>query len=400
MFNLSLINSFFCFIIPASLLAYGKSYSFAILPFMVIGLICAYWCDKSKFDRNAKLIGLSFFAYFACTLISLLLKGGSFGNLDAPSRAILILPTLLLLLHAKPNRKVLIYGIITGSIVVGGVALYHHLILHVRPLAVWRFMVIQSGNIAMSMGLFSLVIAFYLKRKNSSNIVTLMAFIAAASGIFASLISGARGGWVLSPFILLFILWCYRKHINNKLKITALLGITVVVFLSYPMVEKRVELAVNDIDNYIANNNPSTSVGTRFDLWKGGVHAFIHNPIFGTGYENRYQSKLEAIKDGWASKVILRHSRLHNSYIEEASIKGVIGIAILLLFFCLPLFVFIKGYQVNNNIYSLLGIVHITSILGYSLTQNFINHQSGMLFYIAFTVLFYAYSQHYTEEHV
>ncbi|GAM63805.1 hypothetical protein JCM19232_2215 [Vibrio ishigakensis] len=37
-------------------------------------------------------------------------------------------------------------------------------------------------------------------------------------------------------------------------------------------------------------------------------------------------------------------------------------------------------------------------MMGYCLTQNFINHQSGMLFYIAFTVLFYSFGRHYSEE--
>ncbi|WP_261816467.1 O-antigen ligase family protein [Vibrio gallicus] len=400
MLNLAVFSSFFSFIIPALILVYGKSYSYTIIPFMVVGLICCYWCDKNKFDKDAKLIAISFFGYFACTLISLILLGGSFGNLDAPSRAILILPALLLVLAAKPNPKALIWGIVIGSALVGLIALYHHLVLHVRPLSVWQFMVIQAGDIAMSMGLFAVVVAFHLKRSHAHFLVTTLAFIGGGLGMLASLLSGARGGWVLSPFILLFILWCYRKEIGIKAKIISILGLVIVGYFSYPMVEKRVDIAVKEVSSYITSNTSYTSVGTRFDLWKSGAYAFIKNPIFGTGYEQREQTKLNAIQDGWATKAILKHSRLHNSYIEEASVKGTIGIIVLLFFFGAPLWVFGKGYLANQNIYALLGVVHIISTMGYCLTQNFINHHSGMLFYIAFIVLFYAYSKHYSEDRV
>ncbi|GAD80549.1 O-antigen ligase family protein [Vibrio ezurae] len=401
MINLYLITSFFCFIIPATILAYGKSYSYTIIPFMIIGLISLYWCDKNKFDKKAKIIAFSFSAYFFCTLASLLILKGDYGNLDAPSRALLIIPSFILLLSFKPNKKALSWGLAIGSAIAGSIALYQNFVLDVRPFnQIWRFMVIQSGNIAMSMGLFSTVWACHLIKEKRNPLLIFLAFVCAGMGILASLLSGARGGWVISPFILFMIYLIFNHLIHLKTKVVIVITMLVIGYLSYPMVEDRVERASNDIHKYVSGDASYSSVGVRFEMWKGGAHAFLNNPLFGTGYEQRNQSKLDAIKDGWATKNILRHSRLHNNYIEEASIKGIIGITVLLIFFCGPLYVFIRDYRDNRNIYSYLGIIHIISVMSYCLTQNFINHHSGMLFYIMFTIIFYSYSKHYSEERI
>lgn len=247
----NIVLSLFSFLIPALILIHGKSYSYTIIPFMIIGLISLYWCDRKNFDYGAKIISLSFTLYFLCTLVSLLLLGGSFSNLDAPSRAFLIIPALAFCLSFKPQKYTLVYGILVGASISGFVALYHQYIIGTRPFdEIWRFMVIQSGNIAMSLGLFSLASAFYLKRNSKGRLLITLAFLASILGLLASLMSGSRGGWVLSPILILAIIYINRKELHLITWGLVIASTLTIAYTAHPMISKRVELAIEQLQSY------------------------------------------------------------------------------------------------------------------------------------------------------
>jgi len=79
-----------------------------------------------------------------------------------------------------------------------------------------EIMHIQVGNIAISLATFSLVIAIYftVKREYKS---ALFSFIGVMLAMSTSALSGAHGGWVGLPIVLLTILFLYRQYISKKL---------------------------------------------------------------------------------------------------------------------------------------------------------------------------------------
>ena len=395
--NLHFISSLLVFLFSATLLASGKSYSYVGSILAVLSLFLLPITLKNK--RSLTVYKPWFFisGYFFVTVLSLLWSGGELSKLDAPGRVILLFPVLIFLLSYPPKKEWVLKGILVGSALTGFIALYHHQILNIRAFSDFKYMVIQSGDIAVSLGVFSFIIAlFYFKEKKK--LLSFLALIASFLGIFASLLSGARGGWVLLPLVLLWLL-IINRHLISKNMLIAITFIAIIAGgIGYKIVEKRIDAVFVEISQLTEQNNANTSSGARIEMWKSGLYAFASKPVFGIGYENRKAFSQKLVDEKKVDPIVLEFTRLHNVYIEELAIKGIIGFIALMFFFLAPLyFMFIKG-DLKNNIFSQLGVTHVVLVMGYCLTQNYINHQSGMMQYLMFIVIFYTMLDNKTEK--
>jgi O-antigen ligase len=387
--KLPLMSSALIFLFSATLLLSGKSYSYIAITLCLVSLFALPITLKHKLPADFYKIGLALSGYFFITALSIYWNGGKTSNMDMPSRTILILPALIFLLSYPPKKEWVFRGILVGSFLSGMIALYHSQILHIRAFTAFDYMVIQVGNMAMSLGVFSLLISVhYLKEKNKS-----LAFIAlgcALLGILASLLSGARGGWLLTPFVLLGFLIINRHLISKKIVIGMLFIGWGIGTVSYPAVAPRVELVFSELTQFSEKGNANTSTGVRLELWKSGLYAFTAKPIFGIGYQNRQSFNQKLVHNNLVDPIVLKFNRLHNSFIEELSIKGIIGLTALMIFFLVPMYFFLRRGNIKHDVFAQLGVAHITLVMGYCLTQNYINHHSGILQYLMFVIIFYA----------
>jgi len=386
--KLPLISSALIFLYSVTLLISGKSYSYIAITLCIVSLLILPVTLKNRLPSDFYKIGISLVGYFIITGLSLLLLGGKLSNLDIPSRTIFILPAFIFLLSYPPKREWVFIGILIGSLLCGLIALYHYHILHIRAFYDFGYMVIQSGNMAMSLGVFSLVIAVqYIKEKRFT--MTSFALLCAFAGVLASFLSGARGGWIIAPFVIIWLLVLNRQLISSK----AIIGLTIILIcstlLSQNMLKKRVQAAMYEITQISENNDNNSSTGARLEMWKSGIYIFIDNPLFGIGYQDRQENNRRLVDEGLVDPIVLEYRRLHNSFIEELSMKGLIGFIALMAFFCTPLYLFIVEKDVKNNAFSQLGIAHIILVMSYCFTQNYINHHSGMLQYLMYTTIFY-----------
>lgn len=387
--KLPLISSMLVFLFSATLLISGKSYSYIAITLCLVSLFVLPITLKNKLPADFYKIGFALTGYFFITALSIYWHGGKTSNLDMPSRTILILPALIFLLSYPPKKEWIFKGILIGSFISGSIALFHSHILNIRPFFDFGYMVIQSGDMAMSLGVFSLVISIhYLKESNKR--LAFYALIAAFSGILASLLSGAKGGWVITPFVLLWVLIINRHLLSKRLTIGIVFLSIAVSSISYHSIEKRIDRALNELNHPTEKMALDNSSGARLEMWKSGLYAFSSKPIFGIGYQNRQHFNQELVEKKLVDPIILKFVRLHNSFIEELSVKGIIGFTALMLFFLVPFYFFLLRGNIKSNVFSQLGVVHITLVMGYCLTQNYINHHSGMLQYLMFSIIFYA----------
>ncbi|WP_157823279.1 O-antigen ligase family protein [Psychromonas sp. MB-3u-54] len=387
--KLPLISNALIFLFSATLLLSGKSYSYIAITLCLVSLLALPITLKHKLPSDVYKIGLALSGYFFVTALSVYWYGGKTSNMDMPSRTILILPALIFLLSSPPKKEWVFRGILVGSFLSGLIALYHTQILHIRAFMAFEYMVIQAGDMAMSLGVFSLLIAVhYLKEKNKH--LALLALVCAILGILASLLSGVRGGWLLSPFVMLGFLIINRHLISKKIAISMIFFSIVIGVISYQTVAPRVNLALDNFNQFSEENNANTSTGARIEMWKSGLYAFTAKPIFGIGYQNRQSFNQALVDNNLVDPIVLRFNRLHNSFIEELSIKGIIGLTALMAFFLVPMYFFLRRGNIKHDIFTQLGVAHIILVMGYCLTQNYINHHSGMLQYLMFTIIFYA----------
>lgn len=391
--NLS-ISFFFLFI-----LTFKGAHNLAPIFLMGLGLgYCIYAVAKKfqwKLSQEDKWLIYSYIFYFSVFVLSFLLNHGRGSELDNPSRAILLIPALIFLLRMPLKLCALIYAIPLGSVSAGLVAIYDKFILHSEIAYAPRTMHIQGGDIAMSLGLFSMVIGLYYWQKSQRKMTAL--FIAASLfGILGSILSTARGGWVALPFMLILMLWIYRRSLSKGffLGLITLFVLAVVGISQMPQsrVMERLAFIQHDIQQY-DKNKANTSLGLRFEMWKSALVMIKEKPILGWGTQGATEKRKQDVKNHLVMGNIAQFDHAHNQYLDDFSKRGVIGFLALLGILFVPLRQFkcrLNSPNFEVKLVATLGVVHILGVMIYCLSQGFFTHNSGNIFYLFLTVVFYA----------
>lgn len=330
-------------------------------------------------------VGISIFFYFYHS------EAASF--LDKPLKLILFAMVLVLLLFYPLSLYHLLMSCCFAAIIAGGVAFYQIHYLSMER-AFYHTMSIQGGGIAMSLGLFSLVIAHYAKQVHKP-ILFVIAACGGGLGMMASFLSGSRGAWICLPLLVIILLVVYWRKITRQYLYVGVLamGLIAMFFSLNPNVSGRLVQAADDIGLY-QENKKTTSLGHRFELWKSATYAWQDKPLLGWGQEN-----IKAVRQqqGKEKKVLgnlyKTDFHAHNQFLEELSVRGLVGFVAFLALLLVPFVIFAR-YRHHDNpdtrLMSHLGMLHLFLIATYCLTQAFFAHNSGMMFYALMVILFYS----------
>lgn len=374
------------FLFGALTLAVSSGYSYGPVILLLASLfICwrpSYWANM---PREMKVMALIFLFYVVVQGLSIWLDGGRLREFDRPSRvlmALLILP----LLSAYPARLIsVLAGMAVGALIAGGIALYDKFYLGMER-AFNDIMPIQSGNLSMTMGLLCLC-GYFGYRRAGQTTPAFMMLLACAMGIIGSFLSGTRGGWVLLPLILLTIILHFRGSIGKLDKWVAMvfgLGLLALVAIPQTGVMDRVKAAQSDVVQYMDGGNRDTSVGIRFQLWSSAWDAFMQKPLFGWGNHGIVQVREQQYKAGTMSEYMYANrlnSHAHNQFLDTLAKQGVIGLLALLALLGYPFYLYLKSKAASNDISPLLLGIGTMTLFDYSLSQAFINHNSGITFF-------------------
>ena len=371
---------------PALLMLIGLGYG-------VYALIKRPLLNLSKVD---KWLIYSYLFYFFTFVLSLSINGGKMRDLDTASRVIFLIPVFLLLLKRPLKTCVLSYSIPLGGVIAVCIALYEKFILNLNPDHNPRIMHIQGGDISMSLGIFSLIIALYAHHKKDVKLTTL-SVIGGLCGIVGSLLSTARGGWVALPVLLVVILYIYRQSLSKRFFLT-FFGIIVIASIGISQmpnnrIMERIDVAQKDIQLYLDNHDGNTSLGARFEMWKSALEMAKEKPLFGWGIQGATEKRKQETKEKIATGNIGQFTHAHNQYLDDLSKRGIVGLLALLAVLFIPLRAFMKKLNNTNDeikLIATLGVAHILSVMIYGLSQGFLVHNSGTIFYFFLTIVFYA----------
>ena len=382
------------------LLMFPKGYNYGSTALLVLSILflCYLLYKRVGFLEVVRQNKAIFFVttfYFLVSLFFIFFHGEKIKLIDNPLRAFLFLSVIIFIVYSSLKFDILLYSIPLGSFISGVVALYQYYILSLES-AFYNQMKIQSGDMAMSLGLFSFSIAFYFLDVKKSKLA-LFSVGCGIFGVLASILSFARGGWIGVPILLLILIFLYRHLLSKKLLlggITFLCIISVVLTVNNKFVNRLSE-AQYELKLYLSGDDKVSSIGERLDMWKIGSKAFLEHPISGWGLkELDYYKKNLADKD-IVTKASISFSHLHNQFIDELAKKGIVGGIAILSIFVTPLYLFYRNAvgQLNKRIkfISILGIVHVLSMIIYCMSQSFLAHNSGNIFYFFVLFLFYAF---------
>lgn len=254
---------------------------------------------------------------------------------DGLSRLTLVLP-IFLFLRQLPSRhlRAIGWGCAAGAIIVG----LHAVILQAQ--GTWTDAdrlnnpytnAIPFGDTAVLLGFLS---AFTLgwDAERDWRVITIKVF-ALFCGVYASYLSGTRGGWLAIPLFVVLLGFQYHWFAHKKRTLIALA--VVVACAAAVFTNERVVHRFDDVSTDIARmhqGDEDTSVGLRLQLWKASSELFSHHPIYGVGKGRLVTALGDMAARGEASQRIV-NERSHSDFFSTLAEQGAIGVVCLLLFY-------------------------------------------------------------------
>ncbi|MEN9420882.1 MAG: hypothetical protein RLZZ107_356 [Bacteroidota bacterium] len=356
---------------------------------------------KSLLIRTSLTLGSLLFAAFLASTLR-----GSYvaSEFDAPSRLLLAIPVLYFLFNQDRNP----INYLSLTIPFGlFIALVDQLFLSqakawdpvrwsthfVDPLA--------FGYINLALGLTSLGFALQKHINRSTRILNLCTGIL---GMYLSLMSQSRTGWLAIPIILLIILILNRKKLKFKyITSAAILFITTTTLLfNYSLnFKNRVNDTLADLNAYTFSGvAPDNSVGMRITFLRIASDLISEKPFSGYGDTIKNKPEVPANVKNYSSAFIIDFSLssgFHNEIITSGIHHGIAGsLSIILIFYVfLSFFLKNKHSMLEKKFNNFPGIFFITTLIISSFSTEIFGLKYTTSFFALTSVLLLAAATHH-----
>jgi len=382
----------FIFILPSALIAIPKGGGVVALMLILSLVGLAINRDKLELSKWEKYFVFSFIFYFAVIAINLWWFDGKLHDLDTPSRLVLVLPIYFFIRKTDIKVDWFIWGVVLGSILAG---LIKFGIIDVHYLS--KIVTVQTGSFTLLSSIFALSSLMFVG-KGSSTIKNTLLFVAFASGIVASFMSGGRGVWIAAILSLIFIFIINPMRWSIRLRLSAVLSMIILFYSAYLIpqtgVKNRIDLALKNTTSWVQNGQANTSSGARLEMWKASFEVIKENPIIGVGEDNYAKHQKRLIEQGKIDKFAGNFRHPHGEYITSLVEQGLIGLLAFLLVLFTPIMFFFNIIKRNlfnyqERVLTASGMLVGLHYLFYSFTSGVFDHQSTTLFYVVFMVIIF-----------
>ena len=216
------------------------------------------------------------------------------GNFDPPLRILLCVPIFLAVSQGWLHRRDATPVVASWISVVLPLMLVWTLFYRVTWPVSWgegryttRFVdPLSFGSLCLMFALLSLVGLWLLRGR--SRLAQMGSVIGVVCGVFLSVTSGSRTGWLSLPVLAALGLYLGIRHAAQprRLILGSLLGLCLLTLLvaMNPLFVSRLSLAVTEALSYNWQDmNPDASTQIRISLWRMGWFYFLQSPLGGWG---------------------------------------------------------------------------------------------------------------------
>lgn len=243
---------------------------------------------------------------------------------------------------------------------------------------------IQFGNVALLFGVLCIVRTLVGHQSVGMRILMWIGFIA---GLAASAWSQTRGGWVA---VVLIFIWIVINATKDWARLKrGLVAFAMLTVLAIPalqpngVVQLRIAVAVTEFNAFVDYGKQDTSVGARLAMWSVAIGEIGKAPIFGHGNQGWIEVRNAAIADGRLSNFSAGFTHLHNEYLNVAFKRGLVGLALYLALYLVPMLMFFRPYlqdaRPDVHALAMTGMVIPMMFMDFGLTQTFLSHNSGRI---------------------
>lgn len=348
-----------------------------------------------EIGRDEKVLMAVLALFMIVWIAEILLTGQRSREMDKPSRFLAAIVAFLWLLKYPPRPSFMWSGIAIGAVAAAGLAVWERF-FEGAGRASGYLHPIQFGNIAMLLGLFCLAGLGWALSQNKRKLWAALLMVGFVAGFLASMLSGSRGGWVGLPFIFLVLYRCYRPWLKPSQVMAGIAAgivlVAAVYFVPQTGVQERVLSAVEEVQKH-SSGDADTSVGARFEMWKGAALMIADKPLFGWGSPG-YRAQMQVLSEqGAVDPFVNQFDHAHNEFLDVFAKRGIIGLAALLLLYFLPLRMFLKkadGQSLAGQSMAASGAILCVAYIDFSLTQSFLSHNSGVMVFSFCLIIFWS----------
>jgi O-antigen ligase len=388
------------FVLPGVALWLPSGYSWGAAWLLLCALVCARrWWGQKLDPATARLALL-----IAAMAVLWGIEAGPHPGVGSPEnflKYLAALPCLAFAVAAPPRPNALWAGLAVGGIGSGVLALAQRYGLHLDRAHGFTNEV-QYGDLSLLLGLMALAALAALWSVRSWAWRGWLG-VGGLMGLLGSLLSQTRGGWLALLLVapVVGVVLARRGHAAQAGKLA--LALAAAMLLTWPLVHteltKRLERIGDEVHAYEARGNDDTSIGQRLEHWRLAAHMGADRPLLGWGGDYM-QEKARRVAAGQARPGVLGYTHAHNEWLDMFARRGLVGVALLLLYMLVPLALFwptparLRGPDgtacQTRLALCLTGILLPLAYLGFGLTQVFFAHNNGHMFYLFMLVIVHA----------
>ncbi len=387
-----LYTSVAAFLFSAIALVIPSGFSFGAVLLLVGSAALPWKRVKPKLKTADRVLIVVLAQYFVICVLANLIHHEIAREYDIPSRFVLVIPALLLLLAYPPNPAAIWGGLAVGAIAAGVFAGWQNLDMGINR-ADGFTNPIQFGNISLLLGVLCLAGLRWAKSRYRAVFWTGLLLLGAELGILGSVLTGSRGSWISLPFCLFFLYRWYGDTLGKRRAIIVLFAIVALFAIPNNGVKERLQQALAETTGYVNAGDAENSSGARLEMWRIGFMIFPQHPWLGWGKQGYMNKKEQLIEAGQASPIISKHTHLHNEYLDALVKRGLPGLASVLLLYLAPLLLFareMKRAGPKARPYAVAGMLLVICYLGFGLTQAFLTHNNGVTMFAFLLAVFWA----------
>lgn len=388
-----------------------EAYSVGAILFFLVSVVTLVREQDLRFTREDKWLAATFLFYFLIALLLVIWHADSMRHIDKPSRFLLAIPLVFALPHILQKRQYLAGGVVLGTVSMCALAMVQ----------VWAqdydrasgfTNAIQFGNIGVVLAFFSLTLFIGAFEQSASLLFRVFMLLGFVAGMAVSILSGSRGGWLFFPLGLILTLYWYKNIFPKKWLVLMGGGLFVVAVIAFTVpqtgLQSRVNMVSSEIQAYQSSANVTdaeerkrligTSNGQRLEMWRAAIMLMAENPLMGTGYKGFNRQMDVLVEQKQVSPLVQNFGHVHNELLDKAVKNGILGPVTLLALYLVPFCLFFRrrnSANVQVRSYALMGVLLSSGYMVFGLTQSFLTHNNGVMFYaVAIPVLWGAMRWH------
>ena len=333
--------------------------------FVIVGVFFGIW-------YNAK---LSYYEAFAPFLITPLMLSG------------------VLLTRLQP--AILWLGSATGALLAGVYASYQSLILLTGRATGNMSHPIIFGDLAVVLSCIALFGVLYFEQTRRTVWLRAYLLLCTTMGVWASLLSGTKGGWLSIVMFLFIFVWHISTGKPFWARYAGILGIVAllingVLLAPADLVWDRLEDIWHHAQHWFETGEITDwSVSIRLEMWSYALQLFAERPILGWSggvATTKLAEHLQAFNVPASIPNVFENYLLH-----YAAVSGLLGVTSVLALYA---GIFIGFWKFEKQLarqtrsaFALMGMLLVVLIFEFSLTCNVLGRSSFRYFFCDFTVI-------------